>query len=157
MDHATHSHTSDHLKAQAKRLRAALLASGTEINHSASLELIAKTHGHRDWNTASAMTPNAPISEAASPPKWHIGARLKGRYLGSPFIGTLVSVARKGNAYFDIAIQFDAPVNVSKSTLFDAPRQRIRATVGKDGRSVGITSDGVPHLVFDFGLDAVRA
>lgn len=42
------------LKAQAKRLRAALAARGTDVGHSVALELVAQAHGHRDWNTASA-------------------------------------------------------------------------------------------------------
>ena len=149
MDHAAQN---DPLKTQAKRLRAALLASGFDITHSASLELIAKTHGHRDWNTASAIVGGVSGGEksldaAPTPARWTIGAPVSGAYLGNPFTGTLVSAARKGNAHFDLAIQFNAPVNVSKSALFDAYRQRVRATVDEDGRSVSATSDGVPHLV----------
>lgn len=152
MDHAAQN---DPLKAQAKRLRAALLASGFDITHSASLELIAKTHGHRDWNTASAVVGGVggggggekSLDAAPNPARWAIGAPVSGAYLGNPFTGTLVSAARKGNAHFDLAIQFNAPVNVSKSALFDAYRQRVRATVGEDGRSVSATSDGMPHLV----------
>jgi hypothetical protein len=146
MDHAAHN---DQLKTQAKRLRAALLANGFEVGHSASLELIAKTHGHRNWNTASAVVGGVEkgLDTAPSPARWAIGAHVSGTYLGNPFTGTLVSAARKGNAHFDLAIQFNAPVNVSKSALFDAFRHRIRATVGEDGRSVSATSDGVPHLV----------
>lgn len=149
MDHAAQN---DPLKTQAKRLRAALLASGFDVTHSASLELIAKTHGHRDWNTASAVVGDVGGGEKSRVPapshaRWAIGAPVSGAYLGNPFTGTLVSAARKGNAHFDLAIQFNAPVNVSKSALFDAYRQRVRATVDEDGRSVSTTSDGVPHLV----------
>lgn len=44
----------DQAKSMARQLRAALSADGMEITHSKSLELIAKTLGHADWNMASA-------------------------------------------------------------------------------------------------------
>ncbi|MEI4264105.1 glyoxalase superfamily protein [Roseovarius sp. D0-M9] len=44
----------DQAKTMARQLRAALSSDGMAISHSKSLELIAKTLGHADWNTASA-------------------------------------------------------------------------------------------------------
>ncbi|GAB3746919.1 glyoxalase superfamily protein [Microlunatus parietis] len=44
-------------KAQAKRLRRALAAQGVELSHARALELIAATHGVRDWNTLSGLAP----------------------------------------------------------------------------------------------------
>jgi catechol 2,3-dioxygenase-like lactoylglutathione lyase family enzyme len=44
----------DQAKSMAKHLRAALSAEGTEVSHSRALELISKSLGFADWNTASA-------------------------------------------------------------------------------------------------------
>ncbi len=41
-------------KDQAKRLRTALAEQGVELSHSAALELVARQHGARDWNTLAA-------------------------------------------------------------------------------------------------------
>ena len=46
--------TIEEAKAQAKALRAALLAQGTAISHAQALELIARQQGARDWNTLHA-------------------------------------------------------------------------------------------------------
>ncbi|WP_417271464.1 MULTISPECIES: glyoxalase superfamily protein [Alphaproteobacteria] len=46
--------TADQAKSMARQLRAALSSDGMDISHSKSLELVAKTLGHSDWNTASA-------------------------------------------------------------------------------------------------------
>lgn len=53
----------DDPKTMARRLRAELAATGTEIGHSRALELVARLHGHRDWNTMAALAP--PGAEAA--------------------------------------------------------------------------------------------
>ena len=39
------------LKAQAKRLRNALASRNLTVSHAGSLELLAQSHGFRDWNT----------------------------------------------------------------------------------------------------------
>uniref|UniRef100_UPI002168481F glyoxalase superfamily protein n=1 Tax=Raoultella terrigena TaxID=577 RepID=UPI002168481F len=46
--------TVDQAKAMAKRLRAALSARDLAVSHAATLELVAASLGHDDWNTASA-------------------------------------------------------------------------------------------------------
>jgi catechol 2,3-dioxygenase-like lactoylglutathione lyase family enzyme len=48
----------DQAKSMAKQLRAALATECTEVSHGRALELIAKTLGFRDWNTASASLGN---------------------------------------------------------------------------------------------------
>lgn len=50
-------------KAMARRMRDALARDGTDLTHSAALELVAKSLGHADWNTAAAKLP--PASEDA--------------------------------------------------------------------------------------------
>ena len=44
----------DQAKAMARQIRAVLAQEGAEISHSRALELVAKTLGHADWNTAAA-------------------------------------------------------------------------------------------------------
>lgn len=46
--------TLDTVKAEAKALRQALRAEGKVVSHAQSLELIARQHGARDWNTLHA-------------------------------------------------------------------------------------------------------
>ena len=60
MNHSENIAPIAELKAQAKRLRARLQASGTHISHSEALELIAHQNGARDWNTLRASTGNMP-------------------------------------------------------------------------------------------------
>ncbi len=70
--------TLDAAKAQAKALRQTLATEGREITHSAALELIAKSHGLKDWNTLHAAIGNAP------PPPATLGQIVEGRYLNQP-------------------------------------------------------------------------
>lgn len=44
------------LKSQAKVLRASMAKMGVTLTHSQCLETVAQMHGHKDWNTASAIT-----------------------------------------------------------------------------------------------------
>ena len=56
--------TIESLKTQAKNLRKTLSNDGESITHSEALELIAKQHGFRDWNTLHAAQESQP-NEAA--------------------------------------------------------------------------------------------
>lgn len=129
------------LKSQARNLRAALERAGTLVSHSQALELVAQSHGARDWNTAHAA--------AASAPLWRFGGPVRGRYLGQPFSGRIVAASERGPRHHALTITFDKPVNVSQSELMEVPRKRINATVNAAGRSISRTSDGQPHLVLD--------
>ena len=55
----------DRLKTQAKRLRANLAKSGTDIAHGKALELLAHQHGFKDWNTLHAAVGNGPFCPVA--------------------------------------------------------------------------------------------
>ena len=79
------------LKAQAKRLRAALVDDGDFITHSESLELLAKQYGFRDWNTLHARAGNRPSEP------YRVGDQRSGAYLGQSFTGEIVSVKRLAN------------------------------------------------------------
>ena len=131
------------LKAQAKRLRAALPSGNGQVpTHGQTLDLIARQYGYRDWNTLFAAKGNQP-DLSLSP-----GDKVSGTYLHQAFTGTLVSVSRIGtDGWLRVAIDFDTPVDVVAFDSFSAFRKRINATIGPDGHTVEKTSDGQPHLV----------
>lgn len=135
------THDVNTLKSQAKNLRAALDRAGNPVTHSQALELVAQSHGARDWNTASATAEAAPL--------WQFGGTVRGRYLGQPFTGRVIAASERGRSHHALTIAFDKPVDVSRSDLFEAPRKRINATVNLAGRSISHTSDGQPHLVLE--------
>lgn len=128
------------LKSQAKRLREALKTTGVIVSHSAALELLARQHGVRDWNTLTAIAGN----------RMHlrVGDRVKGRYLGQPFTAEIRGLTVLGDgAQRRLTLQFDAPVDVVRFDSFSAIRQRVTGEIGWDGRSTRRTSDGEPQLV----------
>ncbi len=134
--------TRDALKAQAKRLRAALAAEGDFVTHSEALELIAKQNGFRDWNTLAAA--------AAPPGAWPagVGSTVSGRYLGHAFTGRLVQLSElAGGDRRRVSIQLDTPIDVVRSKHFSGLRRRITGVIDKTGVSAEKTSDGAPHLV----------
>jgi hypothetical protein len=135
------NHDVKSLKSQAKNLRAALERGGRTVSHSEALELVAQSHGLRDWNTANAV--------AAELAPWNFGGPVRGRYLGQPFTGRVIAARERGRGYHALTIDFDTAVDVSRSDLFSAPRKRINATVNAAGTSLSKTSDGQPHLVLD--------
>ena len=137
----------DELKEQARRLRQAMTDHGTTVPHSAALELLARQHGVRDWNTLAALAgrrndpPSSPLS---------VGARVKGRYLSQPFEGKILSLSSlAGDEFYKITIEFDEPVDVVTFESFSAYRRRINAQIDEKGVSPRKTSNGVPHLVLD--------
>jgi hypothetical protein len=128
------------LKSEAKSLREERALAGTPLGQGQALEEIAKRHGYRDWNTASAALPD----RVAIPVQ--VGQRVKGTYLGRPFAGLVLGMQLLPDMrHYEVTVKFDKPVNVSK---FDWPmeRLRVRATVNLDGISPAHTSDGEPHM-----------
>ena len=136
----------DELKVQARRLRQAMIERGDDVSHSAALELVAKQHGLRDWNTLSALAakPNAALDAPFA-----VGTAIRGRYLNQPFTGKVLALSAKSGGLYKISIHFDEPVDVVTFESFSAFRQRINAQVDADGISPRKTSNGVPHLVLD--------
>jgi hypothetical protein len=129
------------LKAEAKALRAARTLAGTPISHGTALEEVARAHGYRDWNTASAALPE----RVASPVQ--VGQRVKGTYLSQAFTGMVLGVQMLPDMrHFQVTVKFDKPVDVVTSTLFSAFRQRVNATVDLRGISPAQTSNGEPHM-----------
>ena len=129
-------------KAQARQLRADLQADGRDISHGQSLELVARQHGYRDWNTASARLSNQPEIPL------QVGERVSGRYLKQPFEGRVHGVRElAGGMGYEVTLHFDEPVDVVEFESFSGLRQRVKAMISEDGISWDKTSDGVPHLV----------
>ncbi|MCU0789537.1 MAG: glyoxalase superfamily protein [Nitratireductor sp.] len=133
------------MKEQARRLRGALNASGGQLSHAQALEMVAKQHGHRDWNTAHALAGNAP----AGPPV-ELMQQVSGRYLGQAFTGTVIGVMAQGAPdRWKVTLQLDEPVDVVTFESFSAFRHRITGTINADRRTSEKTSNGEPHLVID--------
>jgi uncharacterized protein YfaS (alpha-2-macroglobulin family) len=128
------------LKAQARRLRAAMAETATPLSQSQALEAVARQHGLRDWNTASALAPAEPAA------RWQVGGRVRGRYLGQDFTGR-IKAARESGAYWHLTIVFDQPVDVVTSPHFSNLRRQVNGTLNGQGVTAERTSDGTPHLV----------
>ena len=133
------------MKDEAKRLRASFAADGGAISHSRALELVARQHGYRDWNTAYAAAGNRP-----SGPPVTLGGRAKGRYLGQHFAATVIGVEMQlSPGRWRVTLQFDEPVDVVTFDSFSAFRSRVSVTIDADGRTTEKTSNGVPHMVLE--------
>ncbi len=135
--------TIDDFKAQAKRLRRAMADQGAEIAHSTALELVAKSHGERDWNTLSALARR----DGTNALSLAVDQKVRGSYLGQPYEGRIVSLTRLPTAgLYRIAVQFDRPVDVVTFESFSAFRSRVNAVVDATGVSPRRTSNGRPQM-----------
>ena len=130
------------LKTQAKRLRVDLGADGRTIGHGRSLEIVAHQYGYKDWNTLHAMVSN----ERASCPVT-IGEKVRGTYLGQPFIGQVIGIQalNDGNQY-RVTLSFDEAVDVVTFPSFSNFRKRVPCVIGATGETREKTSNGQPHL-----------
>jgi hypothetical protein len=129
------------LKSEARAVREELALAGTPVTHSEALETVAKKHGYRDWNTASASLPERIVVPV------QVGQRVKGSYLGRPFAGLVLGMQMLPDMrHYQVTVKFDQPVNVSKFASMVHNRQRVTATIGTDGVSPAHTSDGEPHM-----------
>lgn len=135
--------TIDEAKAQAKALRAALLAQGTSISHAQALELIARQQGARDWNTLHAR-----LALRNAPPELALGDRVRGLYLGQPFTGRLIGLSGPVT-HRQVVIRFDRPVDVVSFASFSNLRQQIRAVIDERGHAHRHTSDGRSQLIVE--------
>jgi len=132
--------TRDALKAQAKRLRADLAAQGKKINHAQALESLAHQWGFSDWNTLSA--------KAAAPnrPMYAVGQRVRGAYLGHPFVATVKAAQSRGTDYWALTLVFDDPIDVVASEGFSSFRRQVNCTVNASGQTVQKISGDIPHV-----------
>ncbi|MFD1509373.1 glyoxalase superfamily protein [Lacimonas salitolerans] len=131
------------LKQQARRLRETMTQGGTPLSHAAALEALARQWGFRDWNTLSAAAP-----ETSGPtPRWQIGQRVSGLYLGQPFAGRIKAVDQASGGFWRLVLVFDAPVDVIPFAGLSNLRRQVRCTVNGQGVTPEHTSDGQPHVV----------
>lgn len=128
------------VKAQARALRAELAKSGKAISHSQALERVARKNGYRDWNVMASELKDGDCLPFA------FGDRVRGLYLGHPFVGTVHRVTQVEPGWTRVVIDFDIPIDVVKFASFSNFRQRVQGRIGSKGRSRETTSDGVPHL-----------
>ena len=128
-------------KAQARYIRKDLATRGRNISHSAALELVAKSYGHRDWNTLHAAIGNEPRAPV------HMGQIVPGRYLGQTFLAEVIGLREMPDGQYEVTLALEKAVDVVTFASFSNFRSRIRKTIGADGRSADKTSDGVPHLI----------
>lgn len=132
-----------HAKAEARRLRQALLDEGKSIAHSHSLELIARRAGYRDWNTLSAKL-KEDGGEVFRP-----GDRVRGHFLSQPFVGTVLRATQMEPGWTALVLEFDEAVDVVTFDSFSNFRKRVRGVVGPAGHSRERTSNGRAHLEVD--------
>lgn len=134
------------LKAEARALREERAEKGQPISHAAALEVIARSHGYRDWNTARAALPDTlscPVT---------VGEDVSGHYLGQAFTGRVLALAALTDAQlYSVTIEFDEPVDVVTFESFSAFRKRINARIDPYGKSPARTGNGRPHLELDIG------
>lgn len=136
--------TSTDYKSHARRLREALAADGMTISHGKALELVARQHGVRDWNTLAARKENgtAPADKPESRPAapFAVGERVEGRFNGRPAQGRVIGLSETIKPdLWRATVAFDPPVDVVTSELFSSERRRITMIVGADGRSRRLT------------------
>jgi hypothetical protein len=129
------------LKAEARALRQDNALAGTPMSQGAALEAIARKHGYRDWNTAHASLPE----RIATPVQ--VGERVTGTYLGQAFSGLVLGVQLLADMqHYKVTVKFDQPVDVVKSNLFSAFRQRVVATLDVYGVSPARTGNAEPQM-----------
>lgn len=129
------------LKAEAKRLRAALAETGNTISHSQSLEALAKQRGFRDWNTLHAAAGNqAPVAPLT------LGQTVSGTYLGKAITGQVHALSALPDGRFRVTLDLAEPVDVVNFDSFSAFRRRLRANIRPSGETVEKTSNGKPQM-----------
>lgn len=138
--------TIEDFKNQARRLRRAMAEQGAEIAHSAALELVARSHGQRDWNTLAALAKK----EAGRTPAFAVDRKVRGIYLGQPFEGRVVALAKMpSGGLYRVTVKFDRPVDVVTFESFSAFRNRADAVIDAAGVSPRRTSNGQPQMVVE--------
>ena len=140
----------EQFKAQAKRLRKALAARDVSISHAGSLELLAQSHGYRDWNTAVAMARrNIPTNVS----DLGIGKGFAGSYLGHAVTGVIRSLTTTPTpGVFRVEVHLDHPVDVVTSKRFSGLRQRIAARINEQCEPVLTNGMAGPGLSIDLLL-----
>ena len=127
--HGTQTHD---YKTQARQLRDGLGADGISLTHGKALELVAKMHGMRDWNTLSAA------SQTVTPqmPAFQLGQNVDALVHGKPGKGRIVGLEETINPdVLRLTVLFNPAVDMSTSEHFSAMRTRVTMEFGRDGGS----------------------
>ncbi|MEO3387207.1 glyoxalase superfamily protein [Mesorhizobium sp. CAU 1741] len=132
--------SSSDYKTHAKRLRDALGAEGINLSHGKALDIVARQHGERDWNTLSARTGTAsPVNDQPAPP-FVVGDAVEGAFNGNAASGRVIGLAETIKPdLWRVTVKFSPPVDASTSQNFRAERTRVEMVVGADGRSRRLT------------------
>lgn len=130
--------TSSDYKAHARRLRDALAAEGIGVSHGKALDIVARQHGARDWNTLSAQADAPAPREVAAP--FAVGDHVEGTFNDRPAHGRVIGLAETIKPdLWRVTVKFSPPVDASTSSAFRAERTRVEMIVGADGRSRRLT------------------
>lgn len=125
------------MKAEARALRL-----GDDMSHSAALEAVAKRHGFRNWNAASALA-----EEGAPRLKLTLGQRVRGAYLGREFSARVMDAVAMGEAgWVRVGLDLDEPLSVSDIEGLNVVRRRLRGNLGPDGETAERITGGVAQL-----------
>jgi len=138
--------TSSDYKTHARRLRDALAAEGVALSHGRALDIVARQHGARDWNTlsANAKTASPPgnvaaASETGAAP-FAVGDTVEGTFNGRAAHGRVIGLAETIKPeLWRVTVRFSPPVDASTSANFRVERTRVEMVVGADGRSRRLT------------------
>jgi len=126
-------------KTKARRLRDALADEGVALSHGKALDIVARQHGARDWNTLSARAP-APAPRDVPAPPFAVGDRVEGTFNDRPAQGRVIGLAETIKPeLWRVTVKFSPPVDASTSAAFRAERTRVEMIVGADGRSRRLT------------------
>jgi hypothetical protein len=126
----------DRLKEQAKSLRNNKAEEGVSLGHSQCLELVAKSHGFKDWNCISAAASNEGGTSS-----YALGQRVSGHYLSIPFAGELVLVKGSDDPSLTIVrVKFDEAIDVVKFDSFSNFRRQVTCSLTKEGVTLEKTS-----------------
>lgn len=125
--------TLENLKIQARRMRDHFAEKNIDISHSATLEVLAKQHGFKDWNVLSAI-----LKRRLEKDIWpELDDRIKGIYLGHNFTGrvTKIQITKQENSR-RYTLLFDNPVDVVTSAHFSNSRRQINCFLDQSLKSV---------------------
>lgn len=132
--------TSSDYKTHARRLRDALAAEGIDLSHGKTLDVVARQHGVRDWNTLAARAEATPEPQAQPEPPFMVGDAVEGAFNGAAARGRIIGLSETIKPdLWRVTVKFTPPVDASTSAHFRAERTRVEMVVGADGRSRRLT------------------
>lgn len=132
--------TSSDYKTHARRLRDALAAEGIGLSHGRALDIVARQHGERDWNTLAARASASAGAPETKPAPFAVGDAVAGLFNGAPATGRVIGLAETIKPdLWRVTVKFSPPVDASTSANFRAERTRVEMIVGADGRSRRLT------------------